>query len=218
MRLQRVKGLKRLVSRKAIVTYLLLLSFFLSSGTFAYWANFVEGTDNSFTDYIRIGDLTYIEKEFTLYYELDEGTFEIPNEILVDWKTPTGETVEVDFGAVWEDDNYIEIPGTEIQGRIEFDWEIYGETWGKEFNNKKYERMYDLIEVTFEEDNPEFITLNDPQDSFGYTVSVNQNDSKSDYRLFSISDITIVITYTITYEIEVDTNTFVDTTVYREEQ
>lgn len=198
MKLNKEKKRTRVISRKTVMLFLILLSLATSTGTFAYWADYVEGTFNSHTIEFTIGSLTYQDYEFILYSNSDESEYIIDTEILVDYKYPTGEEINVEFGILWEDENRLNEEG--VVARIELSYEVYGEVYGREYNRSKYRRINNLLEITFDESNSDFIDLNSTTETFSLKISANQKDSKRDYKLFDRSQIMIIVSYSIVYE------------------
>lgn len=190
----------KLISRKSVMLVLILLSFVMSSSTFAYWTTYVEGAFNSHTMDFTVGSTTYQDYEFVLYEEYDEGELIIDNEIIVDYKVATGDSYNVIFGMLWEDEYRENEDGTITTARIELEYDIYAEINGKEVNRNKYRKIDRVLNVLFDENNPDYLTLNSTTATFNMNIGANQYASKNDYKVFDRSDVMIIVTYTIIYE------------------
>ena len=191
---------KKRISRKTVIFLLLLLSFVMSSGTFAYWSGYVGGSFDSNNFSFTVGSYEFRDYDFILNSEGYEGEFIIDTETLVISKAPTGDDIDVYFGILWEDEDRVNEDGSVTKARIELSYEIYGEKDGKEYNKRKYTRIENLMEISFDENNSDFIELNGGTESFNMNISLIQDGSRNDYRLFGNSDIMIIVTYTIIYE------------------
>lgn len=194
------KKLQLQISKKTVIFILILLSLIVSSSTFAYWSLQVDGTSVSKTFTFQAGSVNYIDYDFVINNESTEGQFIIDNQLLVINKKPTGDVIAVTFGVLWEDSQRVNEDGTITKAKIELSYEIYGEIDGIEYSSSNYNRIASLLGIEFSFDNPEFIELNSATETFGMTISVDQNMKKSDYRFFENSNLIIIVTYKIVYE------------------
>ena len=185
--------------RRAVLIFLLLLSFAMSSGTFAYWANHVEGTSTGNTMTFTVGSYTFNNYDFILNGEFDQGTFLIDTATLVNFKTPTGNTIDVSFGAIWEDSTIVNEDGTETIAYIAFSYEVYSEVNGSEISSRDYRKVNRILEVDFDIDNPNSLVLNDSTQTFGITIGLNQNGRGNDYKFYDTTDTYIIVHYEILY-------------------
>jgi hypothetical protein len=189
----------KFISRKAIIAILIVISFAMSTSTFAYWAGHVEGAFNTHTMTFRVGSPTFQDYEFVLYDEYDEGYLEVDTEALVNYNHATGDSIDVIFGLLWEDQSRENEDGTTTTARIELEYEVYAEIYGKEVSNKKYRKINKVLDVTFDQ-NYLSIPLNSTTVQSSMNIAVNQNATRNQYKVFDKSDIMIIVTYRIIYE------------------
>ena len=188
------------ISKKTVIFVLILLSLIVSSSTLAYWSLQVNGAEDTKEFTFQVGSINFVDYDFVINSESVEGQFVIDNELLVIDNKPIGEEIYVMFGVLWEDSERVNEDGTITKAWIELSYEIYGEIDGVEFNKSKNNRISGLLGIEFDNDNSEFIELNSITETFGMTISIDQNRRKADYRFFAKSDLMIIVTYKIIYE------------------
>ncbi|MDC0558991.1 hypothetical protein OAO42_01115 [Candidatus Izimaplasma bacterium] len=200
MKINKEKKQQLHISKKTVMFVLILLSLVVSSSTLAYWSLQIGGAEDTTNFTFQVGSINYVDYDFVINNESVEGQFIIDNELLVINKTPIGEEINVMFGVLWEDSERINEDGTITTARIELSYEIYGEIDGVEYNRSKNNRISGLLDIIFDSENPQFIELNSTTETFGLTISIDQNTRKTDYRFFAKSDLMIIVSYTIIYE------------------
>ena len=107
---------------KKIVALLVMLSFVLSSGTFAYWANYVEGTSAESTGTLEVGSADKTETRFDLSNSLNSGGLLVPVGQAVNSNEGAVEKIDLSFDLEWvEDEDTTQVLGTGSVGEIDIE-------------------------------------------------------------------------------------------------
>lgn len=189
--------------RTKIMLLLLVVAFLMTSNTFAYWSDTIEGTSDDYATSITIGEYGISNPLFTLSSEYDEGVYSVSNPDYFTDNPGTTHSFNETFSAEWlYDSSWVD--SYIITGDIEFDYEIeIVKSNGNSVGTKKYDRLIPYIEVEFDEDNASNIILNEDTDLFGFTLNVTEPTNSNHYGQLDGLTIIITITYTIdnvTYE------------------
>lgn len=194
----------RLKERKAntftiirfVTIILLFVAFFLTSGSFAYWASNVEGANTAVTTTISVGFPSYENHEFILNDDADTYTYFIPvDELLLD---PQNNIDNVIFGIIWDDASLMEQYGEQnISANIEVTYDLLILRNGKSVNSFVYSRYGSLFNIQPDVNNPSTINYNDSAETYGFSVSLNEPGIFNDYSNLSRYDFYVVVTYTV---------------------
>lgn len=197
--------MNRLKERKAntfaiirfVIIILLFVAFFLTSRSFAYWANGVEGTNTATpTTTFNVSFPSFTNHEFVLNDNTDTYSYFIPiNELLLD---PQNNIDDVIFGIVWDDASLMsEYLNLDVTADVDVTYELLITKNGRNVNSLVYMRYGSLINIQEDIDNPSTINFNDSAETFGFNVSLNDPGSFNDYSNLSRYEFYVVVTYTI---------------------
>ena len=196
----------RRVSKKSVIMILLLISFLMTSSTFAYWAGIVEGTQNSITSTFVVGSPIYDNHEFVLTSEVNTYSYEIDLLELLD--NPEENIDEVIFGLVWNDESISdEVKDQILTGELNLDFDIYmTKANGKELTGNRYKRYSSLINIEIDQDNPSEVEYNDTPDTLRFSISLTEENKRNDYKNLAKYKAYVVISFDVEYELEDDTD------------
>ena len=194
-RLKEKKHYKFVIIR-FIITILLVVAFFMTSNTFAYFASGVEGTNTASTSTFGVGFPLYDNHEFVLNDELDTYQYIVAlDDLLID---PQNNSDDVVFGIVWDDQTLFDQYGDQdISADIEVSYELLITQNGKEVNRNVYFKYAQLINIEIDIDNPSTINYNDLAETFEFSVSLSDGFFSNDYSALSRYEISVVVTYTV---------------------
>ncbi len=168
----------------------------MTSNTFAYWADTVVGTNTSITTTFSVGSPSFVNHEFVLTDEINTFSYVIPLEELL--SDPDNSIDDVIFGIIWNDEELLEeLQNLDASAEVEVTYDILITENGKEVKKWRYKRLVKLINLELDEDNPNTISYGNTPETFGFSVSLNEEQRKNDYRLLAKHEVTIVVSYTI---------------------
>lgn len=187
-----MKFIQRTITKKFIIISLLILSLSVTSNTFAYWAMNVNGDNGNQTSTFTIGTYTINNYAFTLSNSQQTYSYLVPiADLLAD---PVNTSDDIEFGIIWNDPN---VTGT-TSGNITVTYNIKLFDAGTEITGNKYDRYVSLINLQVDPSNPQTITYNEVAQGHNFTVSLNPENRRNDYRNLGRYDVFIEITYTVT--------------------
>lgn len=191
------RKVNRIISRKFVITFLLLVSFLMTSSTFAYWADIIEGTTNDITTSFFVGSPSFVDYAFIIDSEDDTYEYEIDKLFLLD--DPDNNSEEVVFGIIWNDEDLSdELIDRISKGEIEISYEIVITKYGNKATKNQQNRYSRLIKIDFDENNPDSINYNDSAETFRFSVSLKDENRRNDYKnLKNKFEVTIVITFDV---------------------
>lgn len=201
-----MKNIVKIISnlKSKILLILIIVSVLMTSSTFAYWSEYVEGNSTTTSSFISIGMYNMSTPLFTLSSEYATGEYNVIIEDIFSNTPDYTHTFNESFNAEWinEDgswlDNYI------INGDIEFEYEILLlKSNGNSVGSKKYDRLIPYVQFLFDEDNDSSITLNEAQKTFGFTLTITEPTRSAHYDQLEDLTVAVKISYTInniTYE------------------
>ena len=183
---------------KTLIAFLLMLSVVLTSGTFAYWATSVEGTEDAAVGTLSVGSAESVDTRFVLSNELNSGGLLIPKGQQNNSELSSVESIDLSFDVKWEEDEKIsQLAGTTSVGivRVSHQLEIVHD--GEILSYDKYNDIYDLITIIYSETNPETLILDEDAKTYSYTVTMEEPANQAEYSLISDSTISVIFTYLI---------------------
>lgn len=199
--------MKRKYYRKRIIAFLIVLSITLSGTTFAYWANYVEGTQEQYSSTLQVGYGKGVETVISI----SPDSYTVPGYLVPQGQVNNSiglslESIELNYDLLWKEQQLItQIDGEEILGEIEVEYiiEIITANSVEPLNIEEYQNIYNLVHITPTQDNQNIVALNNQTPtSLSYTVTMDEPNNKTEYELIANSTINIYITFTI------DTNIF----------
>jgi hypothetical protein len=173
-----------------------MLSVVLTTGSFAYWASAITNAESIVSSNLQIGSAKGVETTVSVSSSSQTAsgrlvpTTQIENSIgLV--------TDQIDFlyELTWfEKQNITQISGEDIYGKIQtaMTLQIIPNDQQDPLDYLDYQEIYNLIQITFHEDNPSMLRLNDNQEQlYRFSISMEEPPNQSAYQLISNSTIYI---------------------------
>ena len=192
---------KQRKSRKTIIAFLLMLSLVLTSGTFAYWASFVEGTDTSATGTLEIGSGDIAETRFDLENTENSGGLLVPARQLENSNEGAVDAIELTFDIAWnEDENVTQLDGTYSVGQVEIGHNVVIVVDGEELDQKEFANIYDLVNVLYNEENVTELTLGAGAETFAFELTLDEPADQEEYNLIANAEISVEFFYSIDTE------------------
>ncbi len=189
---------KKSKNKKRIIAFLVMLSLVLSTGTFAYWASFVEGTSTEAVGTLTVGSGNTVETIFSLTNEINSGGLLVPVGQAVNSKGDTVEYINLTFDIQWlEDEDTTQLNGTVSSAPINVEYRVVITQNGEILDQDEYGVIYELINVYSSEYNPAELILDEKSKTFTYQVTLNEPSNKEEYNLISNADIEITFSYSI---------------------
>jgi hypothetical protein len=185
--------------RKTIIAILLLLAIILSASTFAYWASFVEGTNQDATGTLTVGSADSVDTEFILTNELNSGGYLVPFGLKLSSNEEYAvEEVNVSYDIKWQETAEMkQLEGSTSTGLIRTSHQVIIEQNGEILSYDGHETIYDLINVEHVESNPIELVLEADAETFNFLITLDEPANQEEYNLISKSKITVVFTYVI---------------------
>ncbi len=188
-------------SKKRVIAFLLMLSLVLSSGTFAYWASYVEGTSTEATGTLEVGSGDSVETEFVLGETFNSGGLLVPVGQAINSNEGAVEAVDLAFDIKWvEDEATTQLLGTESTGQIEIDHQVSIELDGEELDAEKYANIYALVNVAYNKANASELLLDADAETFGFQITLDEPANQEEYNLIANAKISVTFSYTIDTE------------------
>ncbi len=188
-------------ARKILTAFLIILSVVLTTGTFAYWANYVEGTQTEALGTINIGSATSASTVFELSNKLNSGGYLVPMNQVLNSGVGAVEVINFVHAIKWNEVNEIsQLNGSNTQGLVGVQHKIYISQNDDILPIEDYADIYTLINVIYSETNPSVLYLNDKSESFSYKVTMDEPQNIEQYQLIANSNIVIEFLYTIKTE------------------
>jgi hypothetical protein len=203
--------MKKASLRKKVIALLITLSLTLSVGTFAYWANFVEGTSQEATGTLEIGSGDIVETRFDLTNDLNSGRLLVPVGQAVNSNESAVEAIDLSFDVQWvEDEEVTQLLGTNSVGQIEVNHNIDIIVDGEVLSKTTYANIYNLLTVSYNESNASELTLDAAAQTFAFQITMDEPADQVEYNLIANAEVSITFSYEITTEnVETTDNTIV---------
>jgi hypothetical protein len=193
-------------SRKTVIAFLLMLSLVFTTGTFAYWASYVEGTSTEAVGTLEVGSGDTVETRFDLTDEFNSGGLLVPVGQLENSNKGAVESIDLAFDIQWvEDEATSQLAGTYSVGQIDIDHNLVIVVDGKELDQDEFANIYALINVAYNERNSKELLLDASATTFGFEITMDEPANQEEYNLIANAEISITFSYTI------DTETIVTT-------
>jgi hypothetical protein len=189
---------KKSNSKKRIIALLVMLSLVLSTGTFAYWASYVEGTSTEAVGTLTVGSGDTVETVFSLTNEINSGGLLVPVGQAVNSNGEAVEYINLAFDIQWlENEETTQLNGTVSSAPINVEYKLVITHNGDILDQEEYSMIYDLINVVSSEFNPAELILDAASKTFTYQVTLNEPSNKEEYNLISNADIAVTFSYSI---------------------
>jgi len=191
--------MKNTKGSKRIIALLIMISLVLTSGTFAYWASFVEGTSNDATGTLTVGSGNSVATRFDLTNELNSGGLLVPVGQLVNSNEGVVEAIDLSFDVQWvENEEVTQMLGVGAVGQINVQDEVVIVLDGVVLNRELYSNIYALIHVSYNEANATELTLDAEAVTFGFQITMDEPADQAEYNLIANAEVSVTFTYTIT--------------------
>ena len=188
-------------SRKTIIAFLLMLSLVLTSGTFAYWASYVEGTETSATGTLEIGSGDIAETTFNLKNTENSGGLLVPANQLDNSNEGAVDSIDLTFDIAWnEDEKVSQLDGTYSVGEVEIDHNVLIVVNGEKLDQEKYANIYDLVNVEYSEKNASEMILGNGSETFAFQLTLDEPADQEEYNLIANAKIAVEFFYGIDTE------------------
>lgn len=177
--------------RSKLIFVLLIVAVLMTSSTFAYWTEYVEGAEIKKASFITIGEYQKPNSLFLLSSEYAIGEYQVINNAYFTNNPGSTHSFEESFMVEWlSDSSWVDY--FIIEGNIEFDYTVLllNEN-GSNVSSRKYDRLIPYISVVFNEDNPSKITLNEEPTSYEFMLEVQEPTKDSHYN--QLKDLTIAL-------------------------
>jgi hypothetical protein len=188
-------------NKKRVIAFLLMLSLVLTSGTFAYWASYVEGTSTQATGTLEVGSGDKVETRFDLSNDFNSGGLLVPVGQAVNSNAGAVEAIDLSFDVQWvEDEATSQMLGVEAVGQIEISDEISIVLDGVELDKELYANIYALVNVAYNEANASELTLDAPAQTFAFQITLDEPADQEEYNLIANAEISVTFSYVISTE------------------
>ena len=188
-------------SRKTIIAFLLMLSLVLTSGTFAYWASYVEGTETSATGTLQIGSGDIAETRFELEDTYESGGLLVPANQLDNSNEGAVDSIDLTFDIAWnEDEKVSQLDGTYSVGQVDIKHMVEITINGEVLDQEKYANIYDLVNVEYSEKNASEMILGNGSETFAFQLTLDEPADQEEYNLIANAKIAVEFFYGIDTE------------------
>jgi len=185
-------------SKKRVIAFLLMLSLVLSSGTFAYWASYVEGTSTEATGTLEVGSGDSVETQFVLGETFNSGGLLVPVGQAINSNDGAVEAVDLAFDIKWvEDEATTQLLGTESTGQIMIAHEVVIKLDGEVLDFEEHANIYDLVNVAYNNANASELLLDADAETFGFQITLDEPANQAEYNLIANAEISVTFSYTI---------------------
>ncbi len=185
-------------SSKTVIAILLMLSIVLTTGTFAYWANYVEGTSTEAVGTLEVGSGDIVETEFVLYGNDSTGGLLVPAGQAINSEKGAVEKIDLSYTISWEEDEETtQMLGVGTIGEVEIDYNVVITIDDEVLDKELFSNIYNLIIVTANKDNVSEMYLDGYPEYFVFRVTMDEPANQEEYNLISNAEISITFTYSI---------------------
>lgn len=185
-------------NRKRLIALLLMLSLVMTSGTFAYWASYVEGTSTQATGTLEVGSGDKVETRFDLSNEFNSGGLLVPEGQAVNSLEGAVEEIDLAFDIQWvEDEETTQMLGVNSVGQIEISHVVSIVLNGEELDKEVYANIYDLVNVKYNKNNATELTLDAAAETFGFKITLDEPADQEEYNLIANAQISVTFSYVI---------------------
>ncbi len=183
---------------KRIVSLLLLLSLVLTTGSFAYWASYIEGTSNEVTDVLTVGSSKKVSTIFEISNELVSGGLLVPAVQVENSLFGAVDHIDLIYNLSWaEESDTTQLSGANTLGKLDIQHEVLIEKNNEFLDQSLFSNINELINVSYSELNPETLQLNGSSELFSFIVTMEEPKNQFDYNVIIDAKIFIIFTYVI---------------------
>ena len=184
--------------RKRLIALLIMLSLVTSTGTFAYWASTVTGTETTSNGTLTVGSGESVATTFDITNELNSGGLLVPVTHAVNSNAGAVEAINLSYDVQWlENEAVSQIDGTSSVADITVVENVVITLDGVELDSTTYANIYALINVAYNEANASQLTLDAAAQTFAMQITMNEPADQEEYNLIANAEISITFTFTI---------------------
>lgn len=184
--------------RKTIILALLVIALLLSTATFAYWANFVEGTEEASKNQLTIGSADSVDTIFELSNDFNSGGYLVPLNQLDNSSLGSVDKVNLAYDINWiENEDTSMLNGSVVEGELNVTHTVFILTDNGILDHVRYADVYDLIHVEYNSTNPESLILNGDSSTLAFEVTVDEPINQTQYDLIANHTINIAFKFKI---------------------
>ena len=195
-------------SRKKIIALLLMFTVVLTTGTFAYWANFVEGTSTEATGTLQVGSGDSVLTTFNLSSELNSGGLLVPISQAQNSNEGAVEAIDLSFDVQWiENEEVTQMLGVGSVGQITVADQVVITSNGVVLDATEAANIYALVNVAYNSSNATELTLDAAAQTFAFQITLDEPADQAEYNLIVNAEISVTFSYGITTENIVSTDT-----------
>lgn len=181
-----------------IIAVLFMLSVVFTASTFAYWANYIEGTSSEANGTLQVGSGTTVSTIFELSDELNSGGLLVPQNQQDNSGIGSVEYINLIHSLAWNENNdTLQLSGTDTLGLVGVQHSVTITQNGIDLPFEEYEDLYSLIKVEYNISNPSSLKLNGDSETFVYQVTLEEPSNQETYNLISNASISIEFSYVI---------------------
>lgn len=187
--------------RKKVIALLIMLSVVLTSGTFAYWANYVEGTESQATGTLEIGTGDIVQSRFDITNELNSGGLLVPVGQAVNSNAGAVEAIDLSFDLEWKEDEAVsQMLGVDAVGQVNIVDEVVITLDGNVLDPATNANIYSLINVNYNAANATELTLDAAASTFAFQITMDEPANQAEYNLIANANVSVTFTYSILTE------------------
>lgn len=184
--------------RRTIIVGLLMIALIFSTATFAYWASFVEGTEEESKNQLTIGSADSVDTIFELSNDFNSGGYLVPLNQLVNSPLGSVDEINLTYDINWvEDEDTAMLNGTVVEGDIDITHTVFILTDNGILDHVRYSNVYSLINVEYNETNPESLILNGDSETLAFRVTIDESSNISEYNLIANHSVNIAFEFKI---------------------
>jgi predicted ribosomally synthesized peptide with SipW-like signal peptide len=185
-------------NKKRVIALLVMLSLVLTSGTFAYWASYVEGTQAEATGTLEVGSGDIVQTRFDLTNDFNSGGLLVPVGQLENSNEGAVEAIDLSFDVQWvEDEATTQMLGVEAVGQIDIQHEVVITLNGEVLDSALYANIYALVNVEYNAANASELTLDAAASTFGFQITLDEPADQAEYNLIANAEIAVTFSYSI---------------------
>jgi predicted ribosomally synthesized peptide with SipW-like signal peptide len=193
---------------KKLIAALLMLSLVVTSGTFAYWASYVEGTSTEATGTLEVGSGDIVQTTFVLSNDLNSGGLLVPVGQSVNSNAGAVEAIDLSFDVQWiENEEVTQMLGVGSVGQITVADQVVITSNGVVLDATEAANIYALVNVAYNSSNATELTLDAAAQTFAFQVTLDEPADQAEYNLIANAEISVTFSYEITTENIVSTDT-----------
>jgi hypothetical protein len=184
--------------RKRLIALLIMLSLVTSTGTFAYWASTVTGTETTSNGTLTIGSGESVDTTFEITNELNSGGLLVPVTHAVNSNAGAVEAINLSYDVQWlEDEAVSQIDGTTSVADITVVDNVVITLGETVLDATEYANIYALINVAYNDANASKLTLDAAAQTFAVQITMDEPANQAEYDLIANAKISITFTFTI---------------------